>query len=226
MNARTRIARHTLALAALALTASTTLLGSGRAAEDEAATLRLNTLEYLEMPGLDVMLAHDYYPEGHQGGVGIIQNGQRVATNGDIRLDRTPGQWSPIPKVIGRREVDRASGEIRLRMAYPDESRDRKGFNPIAYPDLRFAYTVRVRPQGRAFRILVDLDEPLPERWIGMYVVRYGDVSSSPFRIGADVFSRCLPLPVATDGVRPRRGTTDYVFLVLADRLLNAPAER
>lgn len=55
------------------------------------AGLRLNDLEYLEMPGLDVMLAHDYYPEGHQGGVGIIQNGLRVATNGDLRLDRTPG---------------------------------------------------------------------------------------------------------------------------------------
>src|SRR5512140_1088648 len=67
--------------------------------------LRLNDLEYLEMPGLNVMLAHDYYPEGHQGGVGIIQNGLRVATNGDIRLDRTPGQWQPLPKV-GKRVVD------------------------------------------------------------------------------------------------------------------------
>ena len=43
--------------------------------------LRINELEYLEMPGLDVMLAHDYYPESHQGGVGVIQNGLRVATS-------------------------------------------------------------------------------------------------------------------------------------------------
>jgi endoglucanase len=29
--------------------------------------LKLNELEYLEMTGLNVMLAHDFYPEGHQG---------------------------------------------------------------------------------------------------------------------------------------------------------------
>ena len=126
--------------------------------------LRLNDLEYLEMPGLDVMLAHDYYPEGHQGGVGIIQNGLRVATNGDLRLDRTPGQWQPVPKV-GKRVVDRATGEMSVRAEYPDESKNRKGFNPVDYPDLRFAYAVRVRPEGQALRILVDLDETLPEAW-------------------------------------------------------------
>jgi hypothetical protein len=131
-----------------------------------APVLRLNDLEYLEMPGLNVMLAHDYYPEGHQGGVGIIQNGQRVATNGDIRLDRTPGQWQPVPKV-GKRVVDKATGEISLRAEYPDEDKNRKGFNPVDYPDLKFAYTVRVRPEGQAFRILVDLEQPLPAEWIG-----------------------------------------------------------
>ena len=94
------------------------------AAAPAAAALRLNELEYLEMPGLNVMLAHDYYPEGHQGGVGIIQNGVRVATNGDLRLDRTPGQWQPVPKV-GKRVVDKATGEISLRSEYPDEAKNR-----------------------------------------------------------------------------------------------------
>ena len=138
----------------------------GPDARAAAPVLRLNDLEYLEMPGLNVMLAHDYYPEGHQGGVGIIQNGVRIATNGDIRLDRTPGQWQPVPKV-GKRVVDRATGEISLRAEYPDESKNRKGFNPVDYPDLRFAYTVRVRPEGQAFRIVVDLEAPLPDEWNG-----------------------------------------------------------
>src|ERR671928_2002831 len=102
-------------------------------------TLGINELEYLEMPGVNVMLAHDFYPEGHQGGVGVIQNGIRVATNGDIRLEPTPGQWSPIPKV-GKRVVDAAKQEISVRMVYPDSSINRKGFNPIIYPDLNFAY--------------------------------------------------------------------------------------
>jgi hypothetical protein len=137
-------------------------------AEDatDSAALKLNNADYLEMPGLNVMLAHDFYPEGHQGGVSIIQNGLRVGTNGDLRLDRTPGQWQPVPKV-GERVVDREAQEISIRMEYPDPEKDRKGFNPVIYPDLEFAYTIRVRPEGQAFRILVDLEEPLPDEWIG-----------------------------------------------------------
>ena len=131
-----------------------------------ARSLILNDQEYLEMPGLNVMLAHDYYPESHQGGVGFIQNGLRVATNGDLRLEPTPGQWSPVPKV-GQREIDRPNSEISVRMSYPDEAKDKKGFNPIDYPDLRFSYRLRVRPEGHSFRISVDLEAPLPAEWIG-----------------------------------------------------------
>jgi hypothetical protein len=130
------------------------------------AVLSLNDLEYLEMPGLNVMLAHDYYPEGHQGGVSIIQNGQRVATDGDLRLDGTPGQWRAVPKV-GKRVVNRAKQEISVRCEYPDPAKNRKGFNPVIYPDLQFAYVVRVRPEGRSFRITVDLEKPLPAEWDG-----------------------------------------------------------
>lgn len=132
----------------------------------ETQGLVLNELEYLEMPGLNVMLAHDFYPEGHQGGVGFIQNGLRVATNGDLRLEPTPGQWQPIPRV-GERQIDRETGEVWVEMGYPDSSRHRKGFNPIIYPDLDFKYTLKIRPEGKAFRIMVDLEKPLPEEWIG-----------------------------------------------------------
>ena len=128
--------------------------------------LRLNELEYLQMPGLNVMLAHDFYPEGHQGGVSIIQNGLRVATNGDLRLEPTPGQWQPIPKV-GTRQVDKEKEEIWVEMSYPDSSKHRKGFNPLYYPDLHFNYTLKVRPEGSSFKIIVDLEEPLPDEWIG-----------------------------------------------------------
>jgi endoglucanase len=139
---------------------------SGAAASHSEEALSLNDQEYLEMRGLNVMLAHDYYPEGHQGGVGIIQNGQRVATNGDLRLEPTPGQWQATP-VVGLRQIDRSVQEISVHMTYPDYSKDRRGFNPMSYPDLKLAYSVRVRPEGRAFRILVDLDAPLPADWVG-----------------------------------------------------------
>lgn len=128
--------------------------------------LKLNELEYLEMPGLNVMLAHDFYPESHQGGVSIIQNGLRVATNGDLRLEPAPGQWQPIPKV-GERQVDFEKEEIWVEMSFPDSSKHRKGFNPLYYPDLHFKYSLKVRPEGKAFRIIVDIEKPLPEEWIG-----------------------------------------------------------
>ncbi len=131
----------------------------------QTETLRLNEQEYLEMTGLNVMLAHDFYPESHQGGVGIIQNGLRVATNGDLRLEPAPGQWQPVPKV-GTRMVNRSLQEVSVRMEYPDETKNRKGFNPIIYPELEFSYLLRVRAEGNSFRIIVDLEKPLPAEWI------------------------------------------------------------
>lgn len=129
-----------------------------------AQSLQINEHEYFEMPGLNVMVFFDIYPEGHQGAVGIIQNGTRVATNGDLRLEPTPGQWQPIPKV-GKRSVDRAKNVISVKCTYPDSSINRKGFNPIEYPDLYLTYKVRVVGEGKKVRILVDLDKPLPEGW-------------------------------------------------------------
>jgi hypothetical protein len=147
-----------LAISAVALSLS--------AQQTEQTGMHLNKDEYLENQGVNVMLAHDFYPEGHQGGVGVIQNGVRVATNGDLRLEPTPGQWGAIPKV-GKRVVDVREEEISVRMEYPDSSINRKGFNPIIYPDLHFKYNIRVRPEGESFRIIVDLDRPLPDEWIG-----------------------------------------------------------
>ena len=130
------------------------------------AAMKLNSQEYLEYGSVNVMLAHDFYPESHQGGVGVIQNGLRVATNGDLRLEPTPGQWQPTP-AVGKRMVNPQTGEISVRYEFPNEAINRKGFNPIIYPDLHFSYITRVVPAGKGFRIIVDLDGPLPDEWIG-----------------------------------------------------------
>ncbi|MBE3135210.1 MAG: glycoside hydrolase family 9 protein, partial [Acidobacteria bacterium] len=213
------------ALAALPLTTSSPVIGAEQQAGSKAAAvLRLNELEYLETAGLNVMLAHDYYPEGHQGGVGIIQNGLRVATNGDIRLDRTPGQWQPVPKV-GKRVVDRATGEISLRAEYPDESKNRKGFNPVDYPDLRFAYTVRVRPEGQAFRIVVDLEQPLPDEWIGRVGFNLELFPGLLFgrTFATDTQSGIFPRQANGPGALDARGEYQIAPLARGKRLVIAP---
>ena len=137
------------------------------AALPAVAELQLNDKGYFETAGLNVIVFSDIYPEGHQTGVTIVQHGVRVAANGDLRLEASPGQWSPVP-LAGERVIDVDAQSISQAMSYPDPARDRKGFNPIVYPDLQFAYRVRVTPLPQnAFRIVVDLDAPLPAEWIG-----------------------------------------------------------
>ena len=129
--------------------------------------LEINELDYFEMPGLNVMVFSDFYPEGHQSGVTIIQHGVRVAANGDIRLEISPGQWAPVPKK-GKHFVDKKTKTISQQLWYPDSSRNRKGFNPIKYSDLHFKYDVKVTALSKSkFKITINLDNPLPEEWIG-----------------------------------------------------------
>ena len=119
---------------------------------------------YFNDHGVDVMAFSDFYPEGHQGGVCVIMNGQRVATNGDIRMEATPGQWQPVPKQLSRK----AEGNtITTRLCYPDSSRHMTGFNPMVYPDYQFGYEVRVESQGKSIVVTVDLDKPVPDFLVG-----------------------------------------------------------
>ena len=116
--------------------------------QNPADGFRLNGASgYFQHLGVDVMAFDDIYPEGHQSGVSVIMHGNRVATNGTIRFEQTPGQWQPIPKQ-GERKVDEAEHTITTTLAYPDASRHLTGFNPMIYPDFSFEYTVTVKAAG------------------------------------------------------------------------------
>lgn len=141
-----------------------TLLFLTSAATLSAQDFKLNSSGYFESEGVNVMSFDDFYPEGHQGGVSILMNGNRIATNGDIRFEATPGQWQPVPKKLGR-EVD--SNVITTTLCFPDSSRHLTGFNPMYYPDLMLNYKVRVETKGQEVFVSVDLDQPIPERFLG-----------------------------------------------------------
>ncbi|HUX94878.1 MAG TPA: glycoside hydrolase family 9 protein [Bacteroidales bacterium] len=126
----------------------------------------LNKAEYFERGGVNVMAYQDIYPEGHQGGVAVIMHGKRLATNGDLRLDETPGQWQPIPKQIDRK-VDATGNIITVNLGYPDERINGKGYNPVEYPDLTFNYTVKIKAIGESIIVTVDLDNAIPKEFIG-----------------------------------------------------------
>lgn len=126
----------------------------------------LNDAGYFRNHGVDVMAFDDIYPEGHQGGICIIMHGNRVATNGDIRLEETPGQWQPVP-IQRDRKLNKADNSITAYLSYPDSSRHLQGFNPMIYPDLEFNYTVSVKGEGKSIVVTVDLDRPIPEVFQG-----------------------------------------------------------
>ena len=147
---------------AAAVIAGVTLPGLAAAQE-----LTLNASGYFAQQGLNVMVFNDVYPEGHQTGVSIIQHNSRIAANGDLRLEASPGQWSPVP-LAGKRDVDTGKRTITQALSYPDPAKNGVGFNPVFYPKLKLSYRVHVTAlEGNAFRIRVDLDEPLPTQWVG-----------------------------------------------------------
>ena len=144
----------------------------------QAQTFRLTPDGYFNAGGTDVMAFSDFYPEGHQGGVCVIMNGHRIATNGDIRMEATPGQWQPVPKQLSRK-VDDVRERIVTTLCYPDSSRHLTGFNPMVYPDWRVTYTVTVElgqstqlhaPNSnpdQGIIVTVDLDTPVPDFLLG-----------------------------------------------------------
>ena len=129
-----------------------------------AQSFQLTPDLYYRQGGVDVMAFNDFYPEGHQGGVSVIMNGKRVATNGDIRMEATPGQWQPVPKKL---KQERNGDCITTTLCYPDSSRHMTGFNPMVYPDYNVTYTVNVKPQGNGLLVTVDLDTPVPDYLLG-----------------------------------------------------------
>ncbi|MBQ8952535.1 MAG: glycoside hydrolase, partial [Clostridia bacterium] len=122
---------------------------------------------YFRCEGVNIMAFDGIYPEGHQAGVSLLMHGQRLATNGDIRFEPTPGQWQPVPKQI-ERTVSPEANAIVTRLAYPDLERHARGFNPMIYPDYAFSYAVTVRALGPSVEVTVSLDEPLPKALQGL----------------------------------------------------------
>src|SRR5690554_4243998 len=120
----------------------------------QSQEFKLTESGYFKNQGVNVMAFDDIYPEGHQGGVSLIMHGHRIATNGDIRLEPTPGQWQPVP-LQRDRIADSENNTITAFMSFPDSSRHMTGFNPMIYPDLVFNYTVTVKGEKDAVIVTV-----------------------------------------------------------------------
>ncbi len=131
-----------------------------------AGKIIVNEKDYFEAAGINVMVLNDVYPEGHQGGIAIIQHGRRVTNNGNLSLQPTPGQWQPFPKLLSK-DVDKKNNRITARLMFPDSSRMKTHEQPVIYPDLTLTYQITTESIDDKIKITVDLDKPLPKEWIG-----------------------------------------------------------
>jgi endoglucanase len=120
-----------------------------------AAGLHLNDLDYFETQGLSVLAYqnrfHEVFRDQKLGGIEIILHGERIATDGEVRLLPTPEQWDPVPTFTARR-----------RGSVPDQLIAFSG-----YPDLSLGYRIEVTAEGQGFRIAVHLERPLPAALVG-----------------------------------------------------------
>jgi hypothetical protein len=128
-------------------------LTAGHAAEGQAFTI--SPQQTLEAPGVSVFVDHNKWSpiffDEKNAGIQIVLHGQRIAVDGDVRLNPTPEQWDPVPTFIDR-SADAKSDQVVVR---------------AAYPDVQLNYRIRVAPEGDGFRIAVDLDKPLPASLAG-----------------------------------------------------------
>jgi hypothetical protein len=107
---------------------------------------KINELGYLETPGFNVLVFHDYYPEGSQGGIEFIHHGERTAANGYIRVEMPAGKRFPGPETATS-VIDKDKKEIRAT---------------VNSTDPEFNYTLRIWPENNTIHLAVDLDKPLP----------------------------------------------------------------
>ena len=131
-------------------------LSAALAAPVAAADLDLNESGYYEAPGVNWLMFSNWYDglfaDSKISGIELIQQGVRTATNGDVRLSATPGQWDPIGRLV-ERKVDEATGAVEAVLEYPEHD---------------FRYVIRTEPRGDALLLSVNLDAPLPSALAGM----------------------------------------------------------
>ncbi len=122
-----------------------------------AAGLTLGPDDTLEMQGLTVnvysMKFSPVFFDEKNAGIQLILHDQRIATDGEIRLNPTPEQWDPIPTIV-KRDKGREPNQVVVTSGYPAH---------------KVSYKIVVTAEGHdgGFRIAVDLDKPLPKELVG-----------------------------------------------------------
>ena len=144
LNMLTRIPALTL----LALTSGLSLFGAD-------FNMTVTDKNYLNTQGFSVFLYdstyHPVFVDQKNTAMEMILHGQRIATNGDVRLMPTPEQWDLVATLKGRT---------------PDKANNKLSAN-LAFPTFDLSYTLEIAAEPGGVRVSINLDKPLPEKLAG-----------------------------------------------------------
>ena len=132
----------------LALTSGPSLFGADFA-------MKVTDKNYLDTQGFSVFLYdstyHPVFVDQKNTAMEMILHGQRIATNGDVRLMPTPEQWDLVATLKGR-QADKANNRLTAN---------------LAFPTFDLSYTLEVAAEPGGVKVSINLDKPLPEKLAG-----------------------------------------------------------
>src|ERR1700734_1592862 len=132
----------------LALTSSPILFGADFG-------MRVTDKNYLDTQGFSVFLYdstyHPVFVDQKNTAMEMILHGQRIATNGDVRLMPTPEQWDLVATLKGR-HADKENNRLTA---------------DLAFPTFDFSYTLEVAAEPGGGEVRINPDKPLPQRLAG-----------------------------------------------------------
>lgn len=117
--------------------------------------MKVTDKNYLDTQGFSVFLYdstyHPVFVDQKNTAMEMILHGQRIATNGDVRLMPTPEQWDLVATLKGR-HADKANNRLTA---------------DLAFPTFDVSYTLEVAAEPGGVKVSINLDKPLPEKLAG-----------------------------------------------------------
>jgi endoglucanase len=117
--------------------------------------MKVTDTGYLDTSGFSVILYqntyHPIFVDEKNAAMQMILHGQRIATNGDVRLMPTPEQWDLVAKLKGR-QADKEHNRL-----YAD----------LSFPTYQMDYRLEVAAEPGGVRVSINLEKPLPEKLAG-----------------------------------------------------------
>jgi hypothetical protein len=117
--------------------------------------MKVTDKNYLDAQGFSVFLYdstyHPVFVDQKNTAMEMILHGQRIATNGDVRLMPTPEQWDLVATLKGR-HADKENSRLTA---------------DLAFPTFDLNYTVEVAAEPGGVKVSINLDKPLPQKLAG-----------------------------------------------------------